>query len=167
MRIQRYLRLNAIVALVAIIVYGVVSFATQNAPKPKFGTFAEFKSLLSEGVKGIEISSYSECKKSFRILLNVDKANQFLNAAQGVDTKGMPGHSFSIHETEVILKTATKEVKYRATVSDKKPSDLFLRRVVKTKNEDGAMRDMTHEWHEIRIPDMGTWMIQTVPEGKV
>jgi len=131
--------------------------------KPDLDPITEFKSALAEGIVTINISSVSSCKQPFELTLEKDEIKKFLAGTKFVDEIGISGHSGPILEAKMHIVTAKRTLEYNVSVNQYEPEELFLRRVLVSRDREGRSREW--EYREIRVPKMGKWLFGVAPNA--
>ena len=148
-------------------VFGIIGI---NSDKEEYSNkiklIDELHQKLSKSPNEIEILPYQLSKKEFKyIITDSQDLNKFIREIKVADTQAISGHSGPVFECTIVLKTKFGDLTYLASVHKYERKDLFISNVFYRKTGNNSYS--RGRGNEVRIPNLGEWIMKIAPKGKL
>lgn len=149
---------------------GFLGIININSAKVSFVDKVEFmnelKQIINEIPSEITILPYQLSGKEFEYSITSPKdLNKFYKGVQVADTQSVSGHSGPIYECTIMIKTKSGNFSYLGSVHKYDKRDFFISDGYYYKTGDKSYRKW--DGSQIRIPNLGAWIMDISPNGKL
>ena len=127
----------------------------------------QLQSVMTESLVGIVITPYQLSPDNWEVAISEgEELKKFVESITRADIKTTSGHSGPIGEWTLTFQFKSgKRQRYLASVHKYEPDDLFLTDTFYIQKKSGTYsRD---KLRTARLPDLGSWIIDKAPEGKL
>ncbi|MEW6079059.1 MAG: hypothetical protein AB1724_14700 [Thermodesulfobacteriota bacterium] len=162
--IPRYILFAIFAISIVLTIYSLNYRDAENPENKACILLLELRQLAESHIDYVIISPYQFSGENFKLLIDsVGCIDEFKKALRKADLTPISGHSGSIFECTITIKTGDKEFQYLASVHEKEINELYVTDKFYEYRGNGLYGKGSDQ--PARLPGIGKWIMSAAPQG--